>query len=211
MDISSLARGLLAGYGVAIPLGPITLLIVEMGIQYGFRTAICGAAGAAAADLIYATAAVFVGVFIAHLLAPLATPLHYLSAAALILIGVWLLDKQRTQRRNKVSDPLVGKLGSLTSGQAFTMILGLTLLNPLTITYFTALILSLRTSGSDTAPHEWLFIAGVFLASFSWQMLVAGTGSVLRRRVSQRVRNITQIVGGLLVISLGIAILAGLY
>ena len=211
MNVSSLIRGLLAGYGVAIPLGPITLLIVEIGIQHGFRVAISGAAGAALADLIYATLAVFAGVFIAQLVAPLATPLHYLSAGGLMLIGVWLLNKQRKQGKHKANDLHIRSLESRTNAQAFAMILGLTLSNPVTITYFTALILGIRTSGNRTIADEWLFIAGVFLASFSWQVLVAGTGSFLGRRVSPRVREMSQIAGALLIVALGIAIIIGLY
>jgi threonine/homoserine/homoserine lactone efflux protein len=91
------------------------------------------------------------------------------------------------------------------------MILGLTLSNPVTISYFTALILGLRTSGSPTIADEWLFIAGVFLASFSWQVLVAGTGAFLGKRVSPRVRESSQIAGALLIVALGIAIIIGLY
>jgi threonine/homoserine/homoserine lactone efflux protein len=201
-------RGLLAGFGVAIPLGPITLLIVELGIRHGFPSAFSGALGAATADLAYAAVAVSAGIFIAGFLAPVAKPLHYVSGVVLLFIGLWLLN---VQRHKLTPDSKEQGLNRHTYLQNYTMILSLTLLNPLTITYFTALILSLQTSAGYTLADTAFFVAGIFTASLSWQTIIAGMGTLVGKRVSPRVNTLTQIMGSSLVIGLGIAILLGFY
>jgi len=181
---------------------------MELGIQYGFPSALSGAAGAATADLVYAVIAVFAGIFIARSLAPFSEPLHYISGAVLILIGLWLLNEQRHRPARESKNSTLTPRNYL---QNYTMILGLTLLNPVTITYFTALILGLQTSETHTISDEWFFVAGVFAASLSWQTTLAGTGTLVRKRVSPRASAITQIAGSALVIGLGVATLLGLF
>lgn len=170
-------RGLLAGYGLAIPVGPITLLIMELGIQRGFSVAICGAVGAASADLVYAITAVFAGIVITGVLLPFVIPLHYLSGGVLILIDLWL---QHERRHRSVVESDGRNLSSRNYIQTYSMLLRLTLLNPITITYFTALILGLQTAESQSSAGQWFFVVGVFSASFSWQTLLAGVGALAR-------------------------------
>jgi hypothetical protein len=50
--------------GIAIPVGPIAILIIELGIRRGFSVAFCAGAGAASADLVYVTLAALAGTFL---------------------------------------------------------------------------------------------------------------------------------------------------
>jgi threonine/homoserine/homoserine lactone efflux protein len=56
--------------------------------------------------------------------------------------------------------------------------LGMTLLNPLTVLYFAALVIAGQAPVAGTASASAL-VVGVFLASLSWQLLLAGTGALL--------------------------------
>lgn len=58
--------------------------------------------------------------------------------------------------------------------------LGMTLLNPLTVLYFAALVIAGQAPVAGTATAS-AFVVGVFLASLSWQLLLAGTGTALHR------------------------------
>jgi hypothetical protein len=60
--IGALRAGFAAGYGIAIPVGAVAVLIVETGIRSGFRAAAAAGAGAAPADGIYAAIAAIFGV-----------------------------------------------------------------------------------------------------------------------------------------------------
>jgi threonine/homoserine/homoserine lactone efflux protein len=65
-------EGVLAGYGIAIPVGAIAILIVDMGLRRGFLSGFMAGAGAATADFIYALLAVIAGATLAMALAPYA-------------------------------------------------------------------------------------------------------------------------------------------
>ena len=94
------------------------------------------------------------------------------------------------------------------SGLARTYIrfIGLTLLNPLTIVYFVALILARDVDSSLTACDRLLFVAGAGLASLSWQTMLAGTGALAKRYLSPRFQIIASIVGNIIVMGLGLRI-----
>ena len=80
--------GLVAGYGIAIPVGAIAVLIVEVGIKCGFRCAFFAGAGAATADLVYAGLAVIGGAALAGPVRAVDEPLRIVSAVVLVLIAV---------------------------------------------------------------------------------------------------------------------------
>jgi arginine exporter protein ArgO len=198
-------RGVFAGYGIAIPVGPIAILIVELGIQRGFSVAFCAGAGAASADLFYAMIAVLAGTLLVSILEPFSGLLRIASACGLILIGVWLLARALLRKdRNHLA---LSTRGSL---HTYTMVLGLTLVNPVTVTYFTTLILGLKATSSDSPLDSLLFVVGAFLASFSWQTLLAAISGLAHRRFPISVQTATFAIGNLMIIMIGIAIFLGL-
>ena len=202
---TAFVAGLVAGYGIAIPVGAIGVLIIDAAIRHGFRTAFAAGAGAAGADVAYATIAALFGSALASVLAPAAIPLRVASAAVLVAIAVRGLVALRREARAEpaaVADPP-------GASRTFTLFLGLTLLNPMTVVYFAALILGLSSTGS--APLEKVaFVVGAGLASLSWQTLVAFLGSRLHHRLSTRARLLTGLAGNLVVLFLAATIVASL-
>jgi arginine exporter protein ArgO len=204
--IDAFLRGIFAGYGIAIPIGPIAILIIELGIRRGFAVAFCAGAGAASADLIYATVAVLAGTFIVSILTPYSAILRIASASGLILLGMWLLYRgaRRAGTDTHHSAPL-----ERNCFRMYTMVLALTLLNPVTVTYFTTLILGMEAVSSENLPTAFLFVAGAFLASFSWQTFLAGISGLAQRRFPPVLRTATFAIGNLMIITMGIAIFLG--
>jgi threonine/homoserine/homoserine lactone efflux protein len=84
----SLLAGIAAGLGIAIPFGAIAILIVETGMRRGRVFGWAAGAGAATADLTYASLAVTFGAAMATLIGPIQTPLRWLSVAVLAVIAV---------------------------------------------------------------------------------------------------------------------------
>jgi arginine exporter protein ArgO len=160
--------------------------------------------------LIYASVAALAGTALAVVLTPVAGILRVASAGVLILIGAWGLYQLR-RSPNAAEGREVPTQSFL---QTYAMVLGLTLLNPLTVTYFAALILGmndcarakhLSSCGSNASPL--LFVVGAFLASLSWQSLLAGIGALAHRHLPPRFRVVTSVVGNLVIVGMGIAIL----
>jgi len=197
-------QGIIAGYGIAIPIGPIGILILELGIRRGFSTAFSAGAGAASADLIYATIASTAGALLVSILAPYAYTLRLVSAIVLISFGVWLLYhglRSRNEQNKQVS--------AMSHKDTYCMFLGLTLLNPVTVAYFTTLILGLTAGTAASSIDIVLFIVGAFSASLSWQTLLALISGLTHKRLSPKLQSVTFAFGNCLVILLGILILVG--
>src|SRR3954468_17878301 len=81
------AAGLLAGWGVAIPLGAIGVLLVDLGRRAALRHAAAAAAAVATADLLYAAVAAGAGSAAAGLLAPHERVLRLTAAAVLAAVA----------------------------------------------------------------------------------------------------------------------------
>ena len=206
LTLDSFLQGLIAGYGIAIPVGPIAILIIELGIRRGFWVAFFAGAGAASADLIYSSIASIGGTFLVSVLKPVSSWVHIASGLGLIAIGLWLF-LHRKQSGHHAKIPSNDSTGRLI---AYLMILGLTLLNPLTIIYFTTLILGLRVNVATTPTDAFLFVSGAFLASLSWQTLIASIGGFGHERLSATAQSTMFTIGNTIIILLGVLILAGI-
>lgn len=194
--------GLIAGFGIAIPVGAIAVLILETGIRDGFKSSFMAGAGAATADLFYATIAATFGGIVAAVLVKFTLSLQLASGLVLLVLGGWGLWQLRIKKSMH---------SALSSAQAITTIylqfLGLTLLNPMTIVYFAALILGGASGVEPTVAAKVLFIAGAGMASLSWQTLLAGGASLLHKRLSSDTQKVLSLIGNLIICALALHIL----
>jgi len=207
MSIDAFLQGVIAGYGIAIPIGPIGIIILELGMRRGFRVVFSAGLGTASADLIYASIASVAGTFLAQILAPFALVIRVVSAGALIALGAWLF--YRGVGPSRPTEP--SRFASGNCLNTYCLLLGLTLLNPITVTYFTSLILGLRLSVASLGVDVLFFVAGAFLASLSWQSLLACIGGYAHQRLSARLQSATFAIGNAVIIVLGIGILLGFH
>lgn len=214
--ITAFLAGAAAGYGIAIPVGAIAILIVETGLRRGFRLAAAAGAGAATADGLYAAVAAVFGVALAGVLAPFETPLRVVAVAVLVaiaargLLGLRSAAGGSPPAREPEVQPDVETAGRGGSAlRTFGAFLGLTLLNPITVTYFAALILALTTTGAGPLEKA-AFVAGAFVASLSWQTLLAAVGAFLHRRLSPGLRAGVILLGNAIILAFAAVIAAGL-
>jgi arginine exporter protein ArgO len=172
--------GVVAGYGVAVPVGAIAILIIGLTARTSLRVGAGAALGVATADGLYALLAVAGGAALAAVIEPVAGPMRWLAAAVLLVLAahtaVTAVRRHRDPARAARADT-----GLSTPWRAFVGLLALTLLNPATIVYFAALVLGRQASDGLTVAGEALFVLGAFLASASWQLLIAGSGSLVGR------------------------------
>lgn len=171
----ALVAGLLAGYGVAIPVGAIGALIVSLSARTSWKVGASAAAGVATADGVYALAAVLGGATLTALIEPISTPLRWL--AALVLLGIaartaYTAFKQSAGRQAP---------GLNRPFKAYWALLGLTILNPATIVYFAALVLGRQAEDGLTTGDQAVFVIAAFAASLSWQLVLAAGGSLVGR------------------------------
>ncbi len=266
MILAALLTGLGAGLGIALPLGPIALLLFSTGMSRGRRIAVAAATGVASVDLCYAAVAVAAGAAISQALAGRERPVGLV--AGLVVAAVAGHGLRRTLRSARTStgsretpEPAVvgafvrggtparggpdgGALdhggpddalpegggpddggpddGGAVAGEAagraggraavrsgvwgaYGTFVVLTAVNPFTAVYFTALAAGLadRLHG---AGARIAFASGIFLGSWSWQLVLALVGSVAGARLPRRATLITGVLGNGLALALALVL-----
>lgn len=196
--------GIAAGYGIAIPVGAIAVLIIDAGLRNGFPSAFFAGAGAATADLLYSTLAVVGGVALSEAVGSVGDGFRVASAVVLILIAIQGFRRVRAGRGEAAERTILERR---ELGQTYLRFVALTVINPTTIVYFAAVIVGLGVADEFTPAQGALFVAGAFLASFSWQTTLALVGSVAGQRLGSRTRIVAAVLGNLVVIALAVVIL----
>lgn len=197
-------EGVLAGYGIAVPVGAIAVLIIETALRGGWRAGAAAGAGAASADVLYAALAALAGQVLSAWLAPWAVVLRCLSALVLLGLGGWGVWRAwRLAPATPAPQPVTGR----DLGAIFAKFVALTVLNPLTVVYFTALMLGSGTASLLTAADRAWFVVGAGLASLSWQWLLAGVGAWAHTRLPARAQRWASLLGNGLVLVLGVRLL----
>jgi len=204
----ALVAGLLAGYGVAVPVGAIAILIIGLTARTSLRVGVAAALGVATADGVYAALAVLGGAALAGAIAPLAGPMRWVAAAVLLALALRTGVTAVRHHRDPVAAARADG-GLRTPTRAYAGLLALTLLNPATIVYFVALVLGRRSGDGFTVAGEVVFVGAVFAASASWQLLLAGGGTLVGRALAgPRGRLVTALVssGVILVLAVGLVL-----
>jgi threonine/homoserine/homoserine lactone efflux protein len=201
--VDSFLTGVVAGYGIAIPVGAIAVLIVQVAIRCGFWCGASAGAGAATADLAYSVLAVTGGVALAASVEAIGEPLRWASAGVLAAIAVRGLYRARREPA-----AVQTTLPSRTEyAGTYAKFLGLTIINPLTVVYFAAVVLGLGLADDLRAGQAALFAAGAFLASLSWQTLLATVGALVGHRISRRFQLGAAVVGNVVVLAMAALII----
>lgn len=199
---SSFTAGALAGYGIAIPVGAIAILIVNTALRCGFKVGFMAGAGAATVDLLYASLAMLAGSALVVVLEPVAFELRLVSG--LLLVGLAVFGLWRGLKPPEAGSEVIGGCQPLRTYWQFTLI---TLINPMTVVYFTALILGMDATQQLTRSDQLLFVLGAGLASLSWQTLIAALGGFGKQHLSDRFQRLAVIAGNMIILVLGAAIL----
>lgn len=212
--LDALLAGVVAGYAIAIPVGAIAALLITLGAQHGARVAAGGALGAATVDGLYATVAVTAGAVIAPLIAAVEEPLRWISVIVLVVLGIVLALPAFRRRTAPVAAATIdaggdaqasARVRTTTFRRLFVTVGALTLVNPVTVVYFAALVGSSTLAVDAGAAERLVFVVAAFAASLSWQLLLTTAGSLVGRVLTGPTgARVTALVGGALVIALAV-------
>ena len=183
------------GLLLAVPLGPIGLLCLRRSLSQGMAAGMAVGLGAATADGIYAAVAAFALGLAAPFIAE-AGWLGLIGGLALIAIGL----KDILHRDGAPAPPsLRGHIG------VYAGVVLLTLTNPATILTFGAIILGLGlVPDMASLPDGLVFVAGVFLGSTAWWVVLSGIGGKLGDRMPPAAIRWTRRAAGAAFIGFGI-------
>lgn len=197
MDISIPLKGILLGFSIAAPVGPIGVLCIRRTLADGRVSGFVSGLGAATADALYGSIAAFGLTFISGFMISQQAWLRLLGGAFLLYLGMrtWLARTAQVAASAK-GDGLAG---------AYASTLFLTLTNPLTIISFAAMFAGLGiASGSRDYASAAALVAGVFLGSASWWFLLSGGVSLFRSRFNLLTLNWVNRISGAIILGFGL-------
>ena len=175
-----LLRGLVIGFSIAAPVGPIGVLCIRRTLAGGRAAGFAAGLGAATADALYGAVAGFGLTVVSTALVGRQGWLRLIGGAFLC----WLGARTFLARPAEAAAQAAGGAGLLG---AYASTLVLTLTNPMTILSFAAVFagLGLGAAGGGYGAAAVL-VLGVFAGSALWWLALSGAVGLLRHRVTPR-------------------------
>jgi threonine/homoserine/homoserine lactone efflux protein len=206
MDWTLFPRGVLIGFSVAIPVGPMAVLCIRRTIAFGRLTGLISGAGIASADAIYGAVAAFGLTTVSTFLVDIQDLVRIVGGAFLCYLGYRTLSSRAAEVNGEVDS------GGPAHAAAYLSTLGLTLTNPATILSFAAIFSGFGVAASGTGSGSAsALVAGVFLGSSLWWLLLTSGTSLLRGWLSTaRLTWLNRMSGAAILIFGILAVVSGL-
>jgi len=201
VDFVLLAKGVIAGFVIAAPVGPVGILVAQRTLAKGILAGLIAGSGAAIADTIFGAIAAFGITFVAAFLTQVEQWLRLGGGILLLLLGALTLIKEVKSEANPRMT--VGRsLGDFAS--TFT----LTITNPATIA---SLVVVFPTLGAivpeGDLPRAWTLILGVLAGSVLWWLILSTLTSLFRTRLNDARMQLINRISGMVIIFFGILVL----
>ncbi len=204
MNLEFLFKGLILGLSVSAPVGPIGILCINRTLHNNYKSGLITGLGAASADLVYGIIAGLGLTVISSFLIHYKTLIQMLGLVFLFYLGFKTLIKQKS--KSSITYDKNNKLYKDYLSSFF-----LTITNPATILFFIAVFASLGLSKFDKSYFSAvLLIAGVFLGSGFWWLILSGITYKLKARISSNILKVIDIISGSIIFLFGIYILVDL-
>jgi threonine/homoserine/homoserine lactone efflux protein len=199
MDIGTLLKGLVLGFSIAAPVGPIGVLCIRRTLLNGRAVGFASGLGAATADALYGAIAGFGLTVVAELLHNQALWLRLVGGVYLCYLG---LNMYRSQLVMESGEPSFVALGP-----AYLSTFALTMTNPATILSFTAIFAGFLSSTNSSYATTGLLILGVFLGSALWWLALSSGVSLFRSKLTATHMHWINRIAGSIIISFGVLVL----
>lgn len=166
MDINFFLKGLLIGFSIAAPVGPIGILCIRRTLAEGHASGFVSGLGAATADAIYGSVAGFGLTFISNFLINQQIWFRLVGGIFLCFLGIkTFLDKPAEKAFSVNGNSLIG---------AYASTFFLTLTNPMTILSFAAIFAGLGLAGTGgNYVSAGMLVFGVFIGSTLWWLILS--------------------------------------
>ena len=179
-DTSIFLRGLIIGFSIAAPVGPIGVLCIRRTLADGRLAGLLSGMGAASADMFYGAVAAFGLTAVQDLLIGQSNWMRIVGGIFLLYLGV------KTFFAKPAEDAAKSSRGGLFGTYLTTFFLTIT--NPLTILSFIAIFAGLRLGETDASYiSASVMTLGVFLGSAIWWLTLSMGVSFLREKFSPNI------------------------
>jgi threonine/homoserine/homoserine lactone efflux protein len=203
IDSGYLIKGLIIGFSIAAPVGPIGVLCINRTLNEGRRAGLLTGLGAATADAIYAFVAGFGVMFISDILVSQQAWFRIIGGIFLCFLGI------KTFLRKTTGHNVIAKESSVAGTYGSTFLLTLT--NPLTILSFAAIFAGIGPVGATGGYlSAGLLVMGVFGGSCLWWLTLSCCVGLLRARFNTRSIRWLNVISGSIMVGFGALVLISL-
>jgi threonine/homoserine/homoserine lactone efflux protein len=197
MNVALFIRGLIIGFSIAAPVGPIGILCIRRTLTEGRASGFLSGLGAATADALYGCVAGFGLTVISGFLVDQRFYIQLIGGIFLLALGIKTLRSAPAERAAAASG--TGLAASYTS----TLLLTLT--NPMTILSFAGIFAALGVADTEgNLSAAALLVLGVFIGSAAWWLLLSGGVGLVREKLSSGVLRWTNRLSGAILVAFGI-------
>lgn len=203
MSLDLLIRGIIIGFSIAAPVGPIGVLCIRRTLADGRLAGLATGLGAATADAVYGGLAALGLTALTDALVGVQTWVRLIGGIFLLYLGARSFFAQPGERAANARG--AGLLGAYAS----TFVLTLT--NPMTILSFVAVFaaLGLGTAHPEPAAAASL-VLGVFLGSALWWLTLSGGFGLLRSRTRAGTLRWVNRISGAIIAAFGLSAILSL-
>jgi len=206
MDWVVFPKGVLLGFSIAAPVGPIGLLTIRRTLSNGFRMGFATGLGAATADTIYGLIAAFGLTAIMTALTDRADAIRLIGGCMLLVIGIRGI---RAELRPHAEATAAQVEAVRSAWASYAQTIGLTLTNPLTILSFVAMFAGVGISDEGgSVVGAIALVAGVAAGSSAWWLLLASIVSRIRHRLSKRSIRLINLGSNVIITGFGVVAFA---
>lgn len=202
MDSTTFFKGLLIGFAIAAPVGPIGVLCIRRSLAEGRIYGFLSGLGAATADAVYGAIAAFGLTIISSFLVEQQQWLRLLGGLFLLYLGL------RTFFATPANAELSPERETLLGAYGSTFFLTLT--NPLTILSFAAIYSGLGLAGQSGGLAAGVMVLGVFCGSAAWWFLLSFGAGLFTNRVTSRSLLWINRLSGVIITGFGVVALISL-
>jgi threonine/homoserine/homoserine lactone efflux protein len=203
MHILLFLRGLIIGFSIAAPVGPIGFLCIRRTLTEGRISGLISGLGAATADALYGSIAAFGLTFISNILISQQEWIRLIGGVFLCFLGLKIFLSSPAKEAVHV------KGHGLVGAYVFTFFLTLT--NPMTILSFAAIFAGLGV-GSERANYLFAgtLVLGVFIGSALWWLILSNGVSLIGKKIESRRLRWVNRISGIIITVFGILALLSL-
>jgi threonine/homoserine/homoserine lactone efflux protein len=201
MVLTIFLKGILIGFAMAVPIGPIGIMCIRKTLAEGRLRGLIIGLGAATADFFYGCVAAFGITIISDTLVSQRIWIRLVGGALLLYLGVRTFRKLPADPNIPINDKGIFR--------SYLSSLLITITNPLTIFAFIAVFAALGLENEAIIFSGLALVVGVFAGSFLWFLSLSSGVMLFRKKLDLiGLRWINKIAGILIIISGIIAIVS---
>ena len=197
MDISFLFKGIVLGFSIAAPVGPIGVLCIRRTLAAGRCSGLATGLGAATADAFYGTVAGFGLTVVSNVLVDQSAWLKLVGGAVLCYLGIVTFFAKPAD----VAPPAKSRSVLESYLSAFL----LTLTNPMTILSFAAVFAGAGIAEAAAGYLDpALLVLGTFMGSGLWWLILTSGVGLLQEKLDSRILHVVNRVSGGILVAFGV-------